>query len=140
MNRTLVGLLLITTIGLVAAKPEAAGVRAGIAELFGLVAELRTDVDANTEELAALGGREVVFAFTPADLTSFKSVIVECPEGKVSIGGGGRITFVPGSGSVGQAIANSYPDTETSWSVSAVSPNPAAAGWQLIGYAVCAAL
>ncbi len=81
--------------------------------------------------------REVVLNFTAVDTTTFKSVTVQCPAGKSSLGGGARITFAQGSGSIGQTIVNSYPNTATSWSVSARSPTTPASGWQVVGYAVC---
>ncbi len=81
--------------------------------------------------------REVVQSFSAVDTATLKTVIVQCPAGKSSLGGGGRMTFSSGSGSIGQVITNSYPNTATSWSVSAQSPSTPTLGWQVIGYAVC---
>ena len=92
------------------------------------------------EQVDAIGNRQTVLAFSPVDTTSFKTVTAECPAGKQALGGGGRITFAPGSGSVGQAIVNSYPSSDSTWLVSARSPVAPQGGWQLITYVVCAAL
>lgn len=85
-------------------------------------------------------GHEIVAAFSAVDTSSFKTVKAECPEGKVVLGGGGRITFSPGSGNIGQSFANNYPDSDASWNVSMRSPVTTELGWQAIAYAVCAML
>ena len=118
-RHTLVVILVVAAFALVAARPT--------------LESLQAQVD-------GIGGREVVQALSPLDTASFKSVTAQCPAGKLAIGGGGRMTFAPGSGSVGQNLANSYPSADDEWSVRAVSPVIPTNAWQLIGYVICASL
>ena len=128
----------LTTVGFSFKADDASTLQGQAPATFDQSAHVTDTANPHGVTAAQVGaGREVVLSASAVDMSSFKSVTVQCPGGKVSIAGGGRMTFAPGSGSVGQAIANSYPNTETSWAVSAVSPNTPSAAWQLVAYAVC---
>jgi hypothetical protein len=137
MHRIFLGIVLaVCALALIGARPDFGGVQALQQQLDALA----LDVEENSLALEGIGGHEIVFAVSPVDTSSFKTVKAQCPQGKVVLGGGGRITFSPGSGSVGQAFANNYPDTTSSWTVSVRSPVVTQLGWQAIAYAVCASL
>jgi hypothetical protein len=133
---TLSILVAAASLAVLGARPDFGGVQALQAQLDALTLE----VGANTQALESIGGHEIVLAFSAVDTSTFKTVRAECPEGKVVLGGGGRITFSPGSGGVGQAFANNYPDSAGSWTISVRAPVVTELGWQAIAYAVCAAL
>jgi hypothetical protein len=109
----LIGLLVFASAGLVAARPS--------------LESLQTQIDAH----------EIVIATTLGDTALFKGISAQCPAGMVVLGGGGRITFAQGSGSSGQAIVNSYPDTSTSWQATARTLVAPTGDWFLSAYAVC---
>jgi len=81
-------------------------------------------------------GRVVVNAFSPIN-PFYKSLTVHCPSGKVSVGGGGRLLYEPGTGWVGQVFTNSWPCGVSEWCISASATTPTTNNWQLAGYVVC---
>ena len=123
MKRYLLTLaLLIAAFGLVAARPS--------------IEDLQAQIDALSD--ATLGGYQRIVVIPDLTSDTRQSVTVTCPVGKVVLGGGGSIHYSQGTGSTGQTVYQSYPVTETSWSVSASTPNPPTGPWQVVGYAICA--
>jgi hypothetical protein len=136
MRLSLSVLLAVSALALLGVRPEFTDLQ----QIQTQLGDLRQDVDGNTLAIDDIGGHEIVVAFSSVDTTAFKTVTAECPPGKVVLGGGGRITFLPGSGNVGQAFANNYPNTDSSWRISVRSPVTTQLGWQATAYAVCASL
>lgn len=99
--------------------------------------DLQNQINALSAQINGIGDQEIILDCTAVNTSSFKVLSVQCPPGKLVSGGGGRITFSPGSGSIGQALSSSYPSSSDTWTVAAISPTPASVGWQLVGYAVC---
>lgn len=126
MKRRILALALaMASLGLMAARPSLSDLQAQIDELW--------------EAVNGVGAPEIVFSSTPADTATNKSANATCPAGKSVVGGGFRLTYPQGSGYSGQVITNSYPDTVSSWNVSARVPTTSLP-WVLSAYAVCGAL
>jgi len=96
------------------------------------------DLTVNARPTSGTGilGREVVRKNSPIN-SSYKCLVIECPANMVTISGGGRILFEPGSGYAGQAFTNSYPSGESEWTICASETTPTTNNWQLAGYTVC---
>jgi hypothetical protein len=71
-------------------------------------------------------------ASSPNNGTSPKTVTATCPNGKVVLGGGGRI-----SGAAGLSITASYPSSNTVWTVTA-ERHSGSGNWSVRAYVVCA--
>ena len=124
-RRILVGSLAVASLALIASRPSLSDLQAQIDELWG--------------EVNGIGGVQILWTSTVADTATNKNATATCPAGKVALGGGFRLTYPPGSGYSGQVITNSYPDTASTWTVSArVSTTTFA--WVLSAYVVCGAL
>jgi hypothetical protein len=52
----------------------------------------------------------------------------------------GRLAYESGSGYAGQILHQSYPVTDSSWSVGAWAPNVTSLGWQVLAFAICVRL
>jgi len=81
---------------------------------------------------AGVSGYEVVQQSTAAAASRSQAITVNCPAGKVVLGGGGST-----SGDSGAVVTQSYPVGSASWSLTATTPT-GTSDWQLTGYAICA--
>ena len=124
-QRILVGTLAVASLALMANRPS--------------LSDLQAQIDELGDAVDGIGAVQIVFASTVADTATNKSVTATCPSGKIALGGGFRLTYPPGSGGSGQVIHNSYPNTSSSWTVSAGVP-PTSFPWVLSAYVVCGAL
>lgn len=80
-----------------------------------------------------LTGYQIVQAATAAAADLRQTLQVNCPAGKVVLGGGGNP-----EGRDDAAVTAGYPIGSGTWAVDAAAPAPAGANWNVTGYAICA--
>jgi hypothetical protein len=85
----------------------------------------------------ALRDLEVILGVSATDSSTPKLVIVNCPPGKLVVGGGARVT---GSGANNVRVNEFFttPPSRTAWTVQAVESPATGNSWQLTGSAICA--
>jgi hypothetical protein len=84
---------------------------------------------------------ELISKQTVEDSLGIKSLQLECPVGKVVVGGGAQLIVDNGLGSVSLlpvALDQSMPVTTRIWSVGAHELENTSATWALLGHALCA--
>jgi hypothetical protein len=89
-----------------------------------------------------ISGYEVVSVVSPFDSSAVKVVLVECPAGKVVLGGGAQIFASPADPNADAAplvIKMSRPlaDGQPGWSAHAAEISPYAFNWYLAVHAIC---
>jgi hypothetical protein len=89
-----------------------------------------------------LAGREIITSSSSSSSTNTKFLVLACPSGKVSIGGGGQIVYPAGNWAGSEVALSSSLPNGSGWVVRAIEAGPVAAPgtWQLEGYVVCAAV
>ncbi len=102
--------------------------------LIAGIAMLATVQLAGPSDAHALPGLERAFEASNRDNTPFKSVPVDCPQGKLPIGGGFEIE----DGFRNDVRLTQSMPSGTRWVVSAAAPPNADYTWKLTGFAICA--
>jgi hypothetical protein len=85
----------------------------------------------------ALSDLEVILKVSASDSSTPKLVIVNCPTGKLVVGGGARVTG-PGANNVRVTDFYTTPPSRNVWTVQAVESPATGNSWQLTGTAICA--
>jgi hypothetical protein len=78
-------------------------------------------------------GRETVREATALDGVDHKQAVVECPAGKVVLGGGVWLSTTSGV-----VAASNFPLSNTPWFADAYEVDPSVGDWALTAYAICA--
>lgn len=79
-----------------------------------------------------VSGYERIVVVSPSD-SADKTVLVDCPDGKKVIGGGGAVSVTSSS----VQILNSFPSSDTQWTLLAVEHNSLSSNWTATAYAIC---
>ena len=86
--------------------------------------------------------REIVTTTTVTSTSDTKFLVLACPAGKVSLGGGGQVLYPAGNWLGSEVALASSVATASGWVVRAIEAGPVAGPgtWQLQGFVVCASL
>jgi hypothetical protein len=84
---------------------------------------------------SGLRALEILSTASAEDSSSPKTVLVNCPAGKVVVAGGARAT---GTGASEVGVSEFYPSTATQWTALAREINGTGSSWRLTAYAFCA--